>query len=202
MFSNCRLLGFFVGCVFTFIPTLTLAQSCLSMPFSWLWWGNLASDNDLTLGPGNPPVTYSYAITNGAPTILNTDINLGLGPNGEGEITFYNSIYGSSVAYAFVRVYSGTIECTEFTGVVTEDAEICNDSSLKADSAWVVLNDSKLASLTLPALTRVMIHEVGHVLGLSHAPGSCSSVMRSDPINLGFSNFHADELDFHINYHY
>lgn len=182
------------------LPGVTVAQSCIT-PFTWKWWSNTAYERDLANGPGLHPRTYDFAMTQSVGTYLNTDLDGGIGPNGEGEITTINA-FMPGISLAYVRTWSGAIECTAWNGVGTVDAYICNGSTLKADSAQITYNDFVLGGSSNSILHRVVLHELGHVFGFAHVASFCPSFMKGTAINISFpTTLNAAEVAW-INLHY
>ncbi len=167
----------------TSISSASFAQ-CSAPTMSWRWWSNLADAVDYTLGPGIGLNTYSQAFADAIPTYIATDLDPGLGPNGEGLVEISNGYYGNTVTAGYVRVYSGSLECTYFNGSVSDDADSCTGST-KADNAKIIFNDTWTASLPQNTLRIAYAHEIGHIFGLAHQTlgySGCNSFMRH-PVN-------------------
>jgi len=173
-----------IGTLLCFLPGLALAQSCtLVQPHAWRWWSNLAYGVDTTSGWSTTPATYSWIIANKSATYTNTDLNVGMGPNGEGKVRFLNSNFGAGAPDAWARVWSGSLECTWVTGNNHwYDNGICNGSSLKGDEGRITFNDYEMGAQSLGLNTLIVLHETGHIFGMQHKPQACSNTfMVPDP---------------------
>ena len=164
------------------LPSYSLAQCVATL--NWRWWSNTAYAEDNTLGPKPYPETYSYAISKGAETYINdTVIEDAIGPNGEGKVSLFNGNWWW-MSPGWVRTWSGSIECTEYTGTGTQDNGICNGTTLKADSGNIVFNDYHLASANQSIRQLTASHEIGHIFGFDHPPTACTTFMKI-PVSLG-----------------
>lgn len=157
----------------------TFAQlNCLNL-MSWKWWSNTAFEEDNTSGPGAHPETYSYAFLSAIPTFLDTVLDAGIGPNGEGKVTLISGDYGGLTAAAYVRPRSGLLHCTFVSAGYAYDANICNHTTYKADSATIMMNNSILGNRSQTLRTVAYGHEIGHMFGLDHVANYCNSFMQS-----------------------
>ena len=161
-------------------PTISFAQ-CSVNPLSWLWWSNLGDAEDLTSGPGSYPQTYTYWIQSVATTYLNTDLDAGLGPNGEGEVTFFNTAMGQNGPFGSTEAWSTSETCHVWIGGRTYDSGNCNTTTQRPIKGQIRLNDSILANPSYIALGAPMTtiqHETGHIFGMGHND-SCTSFMKT-----------------------
>ncbi len=154
-------------------------ESCLPRAHTWRWWSNLAYPNDDTTGWGRHPETYSYIIDNQLNTFVDTDLDIGRGPRGEGELRFINlSNLGSRAPYAWARVWSYNKECSSVRGNNHWfDNGGCVQPDYPATRALITFNHDRTATNSIGFNIIIALHEVGHVFGLAHLPSHCPSFM-------------------------
>lgn len=179
--------------IFLIASSATIAQTCNVVPFTWRWWSNLADADDQTSGPlgtgPSSPGTYSYWINFSAPVYTDTDIDLGLGPQGQGEVVFINENWGFVSEIAYSRTWSGGVPCQVMTGPYNPSNanSLCGATSVTATRGRIVYNDYWLSRPNWVAgnmLQLVTLHEVGHNFAMNHVPQHCTSFMRGQiPFN-------------------
>ncbi len=166
------------------MPSVLMAQSCTTvLTHTWRWWSNLAQGDDTTSGWGAYPATYSYIIDNKSATYINTDLDIGLGPNGEGYVKFLNADFGMGAPDAWARVWSGSHECTSVSGNNRwADNGTCYPGIFPADKGRITFNDYEMGSQSLGLNSLIVLHETGHIFGMKHMPQVCSNTfMVPDP---------------------
>lgn len=153
-------------------PSIVIAQCSSVIPHSWRWWSNLAQPTGSPTGWGTHPETYANIIANKLGTYVDTDLDVGLGPFGEGEVRFINGNYGFGAPDAWARVWSYGLECTSVSGNnLWYDNTYC--TGLLADRGRVTFNDYEMGSQSLGLNTLIALHEVGHIFGMQHQPSVC-----------------------------
>ncbi len=153
-------------------PSMAISQCNSVDPHSWLWWGNLATPTGSPSGWSTHPETYANIIATKLGTYVDTDLDVGLGPNGEGEVRFINGNYGIGAPDAWVRVWSSSLECTSVSGNnFWYDNTYCTGQL--ADRARITFNDYQMANQSFGLNTLIVLHEVGHVFGMQHLPSAC-----------------------------
>lgn len=175
------------------IPSISNAQFCLVNEHPWIWWSNLGDVDDDTSGP----LPYSTWIGQAAVKYTATDIDGGLGPNGEGLIRFLNLNLGATGAMASAFPFSGGyngLDCAVLIYGVIHPTYLCNWTTNRADYGVITLNDFYLGNPTniaYQAPLSVIMHEVGHLIGMNHAYYGCNSFMNgtwtlSSPVDFTF----------------
>lgn len=134
----------------------------------------------MTVGPYAVPQSYSYWIGRTATKYDATDFDIGSGPNGEGEIVFYNSNMGPNGVLGGAVPSYGSVPCVTWINSVPYSNWFCGYGSTRPDNGVIWLNDFYLSNPTVLAIDYGLItvmHEVGHLLGMAHAYSGCMSIM-------------------------
>ncbi|MDP1548418.1 MAG: hypothetical protein Q8L87_20595 [Anaerolineales bacterium] len=169
--------------LFSTIPSISHAQFCSPNQLPWLWWSNLAYADDATSGPLPSPNTYSNWIGQAALKYVATDMDVGMGPNGEGEIRFFNLDLGATgtmaAAFPFHGGYNG-LDCAYLIYGVMHPSGLCNWTTNRADYGRIRLNDHYMENpitISYGGPLSVIMHEVGHLIGWNHSYPGCTSFM-------------------------
>lgn len=144
---------------------------CKTSTMSWKWWGNKATP----LFDADP---YLLAFQEATPTYLATNLDEGLGPNGEGYVTIETGRFGNLADHAFTRVWHNSTECTQWTGLSSLDVGGCY--GLRATRGAIYMNYDIMKNKIHLGHRLVMLHEIGHLFGLGHQKGgatNCNSFM-------------------------
>lgn len=105
--------------------SISMAQ-CGVPTMSWKWYSNTAYMVDLSSGPLPAPENYTTAFQSIIPTFLATDLDEDLARvPGVGEVRLYNQAFGYLAVKAFVRAWYDSLECTDWTGLQSNDDNGC-----------------------------------------------------------------------------
>jgi hypothetical protein len=136
--------------------------------------------------------------------VTNTNMTGGYGPNGEGTIVLINS-YWPQIPYtgAAIGVTSGGIYCAAIQSGVPTVTGNCNKNTLRPVISYTYFNDLFFDNRYSPTAQidfqdfgyRVMLHELGHTLGMGHNNNFFMNSFMQDPIpDTSATSLHWDEI--------
>jgi hypothetical protein len=177
---------------------LMSSQAFSQIPsMGWLWWSDLGYFDSSYIGTsclnwnsGTSTCTSSASLAQFLPDVANvylaTDLDEGAGPNNEGKMQFSTGYWPNYPIMGAVEPYAGANNCVTWSGNVPYNNFTCNETNVRPDIAFIFLNQTSFSAQYNNGAgsywfynfgLRVMLHEVGHAIGMAHNNSGLSTFM-------------------------
>jgi hypothetical protein len=187
-----------------FLLLMVLSKSAFSQipELGHLWWSDTGYFDSSAIGTSctswyaptstcNASQTLADYLQSVGDVYLATDLDPGQGPNGEGKIKFQTGYWANYTLIGAAEQYSGSVSCTIWIDNQPWSNGNCNKTTVRADYSLVYLNqkyfDDRYTSqggyYYYTYGLRVMLHEVGHAIGMAHNDSISTFMAESIPSN-------------------